>query len=162
MYSQLVLSTPYIVLTPTSNTTPNSTAYSAPTPTTVTIYLTPNHIFTLLHILILISLPIRLLQFPNSTRNFTPNFIPITPANILISTPLPTPKSTPFSTASHDQYFADFSVFSACSQLSTDDEADADAGADADDDDDDSEVEHCYGPGKLRNAQSTLELDRER
>ncbi|KAH8387056.1 hypothetical protein KR093_004414, partial [Drosophila rubida] len=39
-------------------------------------------------------------------------------------------------------------------QLSTDDEADAD-------DDDDSEVEHCYGPGKLRNAQSTLELDRE-
>ncbi|KAL7743935.1 hypothetical protein ACLKA6_003155 [Drosophila palustris] len=40
-------------------------------------------------------------------------------------------------------------------QLSTDDEADAD------DDDDDSEVEHCYGPGKLRNAQSTLELDRE-
>ncbi|XP_034490161.1 putative protein DDB_G0292252 isoform X2 [Drosophila innubila] len=39
--------------------------------------------------------------------------------------------------------------------LSTDDEADAD------DDDDDSEVEHCYGPGKLRNAQSTLELDRE-
>lgn len=43
-----------------------------------------------------------------------------------------------------------------CSQLSTDDEADAD------DDDDDSEVEHCYGPGKLRNAQSTLELERER
>ncbi|EDW62346.2 uncharacterized protein Dvir_GJ16757 [Drosophila virilis] len=42
-----------------------------------------------------------------------------------------------------------------CSQLSTDDEADAD------DDDDDSEVEHCYGPGKLRNAQSTLELERE-
>ncbi|EDV92293.1 probable serine/threonine-protein kinase cdc7 [Drosophila grimshawi] len=40
-------------------------------------------------------------------------------------------------------------------QLSTDDEADAD------DDDDDSEVEHCYGPGKLRNAQSTLELERE-
>lgn len=40
-------------------------------------------------------------------------------------------------------------------QLSTDDEADAD------DDDDDSEVEHCYGPGKLRNAQSTLELDRD-
>ncbi|XP_051860951.1 myb-like protein D isoform X1 [Drosophila albomicans] len=39
-------------------------------------------------------------------------------------------------------------------QLSTDDEADAD-------DDDDSEVEHCYGPGKLRNAQSTVELDRE-
>ncbi|XP_030079427.1 myb-like protein I [Drosophila hydei] len=39
--------------------------------------------------------------------------------------------------------------------LSTDDEADAD------DDDDDSEVEHCYGPGKLRNAQSTLELERE-
>ncbi|KAH8295911.1 hypothetical protein KR018_000295, partial [Drosophila ironensis] len=38
-------------------------------------------------------------------------------------------------------------------QLSTDDEADAD-------DDDDSEVEHCYGPGKLRNAQSTQELDR--
>ncbi|KAH8250472.1 hypothetical protein KR038_002616, partial [Drosophila bunnanda] len=40
-------------------------------------------------------------------------------------------------------------------QLSTDDEADAD-----DDDDEDSEVEHCYGPGKLRNAQSTQELDR--
>ncbi|XP_016950422.1 uncharacterized protein LOC108024810 [Drosophila biarmipes] len=39
-------------------------------------------------------------------------------------------------------------------QLSTDDEADAD------DDDEDSEVEHCYGPGKLRNAQSTQELDR--
>ncbi|KAH8343205.1 hypothetical protein KR059_006384, partial [Drosophila kikkawai] len=39
--------------------------------------------------------------------------------------------------------------------LSTDDEADAD-----DDDDEDSEVEHCYGPGKLRNAQSTQELDR--
>ncbi|KAH8396036.1 hypothetical protein KR222_002269, partial [Zaprionus bogoriensis] len=38
--------------------------------------------------------------------------------------------------------------------LSTDDEADAD-------DDDDSEEEHCYGPGKLRNAQSTVELDRE-
>ncbi|KAH8366941.1 hypothetical protein KR200_005365 [Drosophila serrata] len=31
-------------------------------------------------------------------------------------------------------------------QLSTDDKADAD-----DDDDEDSEVEHCYGPGKLRN-----------
>lgn len=41
-------------------------------------------------------------------------------------------------------------------QLSTDDEADAD------DDEDDSEVEHCYGPGKLRNAQSTLELERDR
>lgn len=40
-------------------------------------------------------------------------------------------------------------------QLSTDDEADVD-----DDDDEDSEVEHCYGPGKLRNAQSTQELDR--
>ncbi|XP_043866889.1 uncharacterized protein LOC116804575 isoform X2 [Drosophila mojavensis] len=40
-------------------------------------------------------------------------------------------------------------------QLSTDDEADAD------DDEDDSEVEHCYGPGKLRNAQSTLELERD-
>ncbi|XP_030378079.1 homeobox protein 5 [Scaptodrosophila lebanonensis] len=40
-------------------------------------------------------------------------------------------------------------------QLSTDDEADAGDG----DDDEDSEVEHCYGPGKLRNAQSTLELD---
>ncbi|XP_052857313.1 uncharacterized protein LOC128265379 isoform X1 [Drosophila gunungcola] len=40
-------------------------------------------------------------------------------------------------------------------QLSTDDEADAD-----DDDDEDSEVEHCYGPGKLRSAQSTQELDR--
>ncbi|XP_043066115.1 uncharacterized protein mdu [Drosophila bipectinata] len=39
-------------------------------------------------------------------------------------------------------------------QLSTDDEADVD------DDDEDSEVEHCYGPGKLRNAQSTQELDR--
>ncbi|EDW48915.1 GM11569 [Drosophila sechellia] len=39
-------------------------------------------------------------------------------------------------------------------QLSTDDEADAD------DDDEDSEVEHCYGPGKLRNAQSTQELGR--
>ncbi|TDG39464.1 hypothetical protein AWZ03_014113 [Drosophila navojoa] len=39
--------------------------------------------------------------------------------------------------------------------LSTDDEADAD------DDEDDSEVEHCYGPGKLRNAQSTLELERD-
>ncbi|KAH8289234.1 hypothetical protein KR054_002061, partial [Drosophila jambulina] len=40
-------------------------------------------------------------------------------------------------------------------QLSTDDEADAD-----DDEDEDSEEEHCYGPGKLRNAQSTQELDR--
>ncbi|KAH8368423.1 hypothetical protein KR084_011392, partial [Drosophila pseudotakahashii] len=39
-------------------------------------------------------------------------------------------------------------------QFSTDDEVDAD------DDDEDSEVEHCYGPGKLRNAQSTQELDR--
>ncbi|KAH8313924.1 hypothetical protein KR067_001228, partial [Drosophila pandora] len=41
-------------------------------------------------------------------------------------------------------------------QLSTDDEADVDD----DDEDEDSEVEHCYGPGKLRNAQSTQELDR--
>ncbi|XP_022225011.2 uncharacterized protein LOC111075827 [Drosophila obscura] len=39
--------------------------------------------------------------------------------------------------------------------LSTDDEADGEA-----DDDEDSEEEHCYGPGKLRNAQSTQELDR--
>ncbi|XP_026845640.1 ras guanine nucleotide exchange factor Y [Drosophila persimilis] len=39
--------------------------------------------------------------------------------------------------------------------FSTDDEADAEA-----DDDEDSEEEHCYGPGKLRNAQSTQELDR--
>ncbi|SPP78880.1 ras guanine nucleotide exchange factor Y [Drosophila guanche] len=39
--------------------------------------------------------------------------------------------------------------------LCTDDEADEEA-----DDDEDSEEEHCYGPGKLRNAQSTQELDR--
>ncbi|XP_068158046.1 protein kinase 3 [Drosophila tropicalis] len=44
-------------------------------------------------------------------------------------------------------------------QLSTDDEADGEE--DDDEDDEDSEVEHCYGPGKLRNAQSTLELDRD-
>ncbi|XP_034670971.1 uncharacterized protein LOC117903193 [Drosophila subobscura] len=39
--------------------------------------------------------------------------------------------------------------------LCTDDEADGEA-----DDDEDSEEEHCYGPGKLRHAQSTQELDR--
>ncbi|KAH8366952.1 hypothetical protein KR200_006204 [Drosophila serrata] len=38
-------------------------------------------------------------------------------------------------------------------QLSTDDEADAD-------DNEESEVQHCYGPGKLHNAQSTQQLDR--
>ncbi|ALC49202.1 CG2556 [Drosophila busckii] len=45
-------------------------------------------------------------------------------------------------------------------QLTTEEEAAVDADDD-DDDDDESEVEHCYGPGKLRNAQSSMELDRE-